>query len=159
MAEPTAVGPSALVDMKQGLDDITAKLRSLVNEIKAGNRPTKNGISYLEVKHLLLFSYCETLVFYILRKSEGRSVKDHPLWKRLAEIKFILEKVRVWFLHKSSPHLFRVFFFFFFFFFPISRKNISFGLQVWDRALELKQFINCCSCLSGICVQQMLGRQ
>lgn len=94
MAESTAVGPSALVDMKQGLDDITAKLRSLVNEIKAGNRPTKNGISYLEVKHLLLFSYCETLVFYILRKSEGRSVKDHPLWKRLAEIKFILDKIR-----------------------------------------------------------------
>jgi hypothetical protein len=120
MAEPTAVGPSALVDMKQGLDDITAKLRSLVNEIKAGNRPTKNGISYLEVKHLLLFSYCETLVFYILRKSEGRSVKDHPLWKRLAEIKFILEKVRVWFLLKSSPHLFREFFFFFFFFFTNS---------------------------------------
>jgi hypothetical protein len=131
MAEPTAVGPSALVDMKQGLDDITAKLRSLVNEIKAGNRPTKNGISYLEVKHLLLFSYCETLVFYILRKSEGRSVKDHPLWKRLAEIKFILEKVRVWFLHKTTPPLFRALFFFFFFFFP----NFKEEHKLWITSL------------------------
>lgn len=90
-----AIGSAALVDMKQGLDEITAKLRPLIDDIRAGNLPTKNGISYLEVKHLLLFSYCETLVFYVLCKSEGRSVKDHPLWQRLAEIKFILEKVRI----------------------------------------------------------------
>ena len=95
MAKPAAIGSSALVDMKQGLDDITAKLRPLIDEIKAGNLATKNGISYLEVKHLLLFSYCETLVFYILCKTEGRNIKDHPLWQRLAEIKFILEKVRI----------------------------------------------------------------
>ncbi|KAG0617768.1 hypothetical protein M758_4G013400 [Ceratodon purpureus] len=88
------IAAAALMEMKQGLDDITAKLRPLINEIKAGNMPTKNGISYLEVKHLLLFSYCETLVFYILCRAEGRNIKDHPLWLRLAEIKFILEKIR-----------------------------------------------------------------
>lgn len=89
-----SVSPAALVEMKQGLDDITGKLRPLIEEVRAGNLLTTSGISYLEVKHLLLFSYCETLVFYVLCKSEGRNIKDHPLWQRLAEIKFLLEKVR-----------------------------------------------------------------
>lgn len=94
MAEQDAIGAAALRDMKQGLDEITEKLRLLTEEVRSGQLPTKNGISYLEVKHLLLFSYCETLVFYMLCKSEGRSIQDHPLWQRLAEIKFVLEKIR-----------------------------------------------------------------
>ena len=64
-------------------------------KVREGRLPTKNGLSYLEVKHLLLFSYSETLVYYILCKSQGRSVKDHPLWLRLVEIKFFLEKVGI----------------------------------------------------------------
>lgn len=82
-------------------------------KVREGRLPTKNGLSYLEVKHLLLFSYSETLVYYILCKCQGRSVKDHPLWLRLVEIKFFLEKVRIVciptsnevFLHKIGARL------------------------------------------------------
>ncbi|MFS7955684.1 hypothetical protein Hanom_Chr07g00645521 [Helianthus anomalus] len=36
-------------------------------KVKSGVYPTSDGISYLEAKHLLLLSYCQSLVYYLLR--------------------------------------------------------------------------------------------
>ncbi|KAJ0926298.1 hypothetical protein HanRHA438_Chr04g0169451 [Helianthus annuus] len=35
--------------------------------VKSGVYPTSDGISYLEAKHLLLLSYCQSLGYYLLR--------------------------------------------------------------------------------------------
>ena len=43
---------------------------------------------------LLMLSYCSSIVFYLLLKAEGRSVKDHPVIERLVEIRLYLEKLR-----------------------------------------------------------------
>ena len=41
-----------------------------------------------------MLSYCVNIVFYLLLKSEGRSVRDHPVVLRLVEIRAYLEKLR-----------------------------------------------------------------
>lgn len=54
---------------------------------------TKGGMHYIEVKKLLLLSYCQAITFYLLLKSEGQPVRDHPVISRLVEIKNLLNKV------------------------------------------------------------------
>lgn len=90
-------GPELLTlitEMRDGLDDIRSKIQPLVDMVKEGQYGTGNGISYLEVKHLMLLSYCECIVFYLLLKAEAISVRDHPVISRLVEIKLFLEKIR-----------------------------------------------------------------
>lgn len=51
------------------------------------------GMHYLEVKKVLLLTYCQAISFYLLLKSEGHPVRDHPVIARLVEIKNLLDKV------------------------------------------------------------------
>ena len=54
----------------------------------------RQGLSFIESKYTLMLSYCCHIVFYLLMKSEGRSVRDHPLLTRLVELRAYLEKIR-----------------------------------------------------------------
>lgn len=77
-----------------GLDEVQSKLVRFMEKVKEGEFETKNGLSYLESKHLLLLFYCQCIVFYILLKANGRSVENHPVIARLIEIRLFLEKIR-----------------------------------------------------------------
>lgn len=61
--------------------------------MKAKQYPTSDGVSYLEAKHLLLINYCQSLVYYLLRKAKGLSIEGHPVVRSLVEIRLFLEKV------------------------------------------------------------------
>jgi U3 small nucleolar RNA-associated protein 3 len=66
----------------------------LLKKVRDAALPTSPGISYLEAKFHLLLSYCINICFYLLRKAEGKSVKDHPVIHQLVRIRTILEKLR-----------------------------------------------------------------
>src|SRR4051812_48951856 len=66
----------------------------LLKKVRDASLPTSPGISYLEAKFHLLLSYCINICFYLLRKAEGKSVKDHPVIHQLVRIRTILEKLR-----------------------------------------------------------------
>ncbi|XP_074308599.1 uncharacterized protein LOC141643363 isoform X2 [Silene latifolia] len=83
-----------LKEMKVGLDTVTSKVQALTSKVKEKQYPTAEGISYLEAKHLLLISYCQSLVYYLLRKAEGLSIEGHPVVRSLVEIRLFLEKIR-----------------------------------------------------------------
>ncbi|KAM7493489.1 hypothetical protein LguiB_028098 [Lonicera macranthoides] len=83
-----------LKEMKEGLDTVRSKVEALTVKVKADNFPTADGISYLEAKHLLLLNYCQSLVYYLLRKAKGFSIEGHPVLRSLVEIRLFLEKVR-----------------------------------------------------------------
>lgn len=85
---------AALKEMKEGLDTVKAKVQALTAKVKASQFPTAEGISYLEAKHLLLLSYCQSLVYYLLRKAKGLSIDGHPVVRSLVEIRLFLEKIR-----------------------------------------------------------------
>lgn len=61
--------------------------------MKENNYPTADGLSYLEAKHLLLLNYCQSIVYYLLRKAKGLSIEGHPVVRSLVEIRLFLEKV------------------------------------------------------------------
>jgi hypothetical protein len=61
---------------------------------KSAASQTGNGISFLQVKNMLLLSYCTNLCFFLLLKSEGKPVQDHPVVLQLARFRTILDKMR-----------------------------------------------------------------
>ncbi|KDP41500.1 hypothetical protein JCGZ_15907 [Jatropha curcas] len=83
-----------LKEMKDGLDTVRNKVQALTAKVKANNFPTADGISYLEAKHLLLLNYCQSLVYYLLRKAKGLSIENHPVVSSLIETRLFLEKIR-----------------------------------------------------------------
>ncbi|KAL8153962.1 hypothetical protein V2J09_011722 [Rumex salicifolius] len=85
---------AVLKEMKEGLDNVTSKVKDLTAQVKAKRYPTGEGISYLEAKHLLLLNYCQSIVYYMLRKAKGLSIEGHPLVRSLVETRLFLEKIR-----------------------------------------------------------------
>ncbi|XP_020103655.1 neuroguidin-like [Ananas comosus] len=85
---------AVLKEMKDGLDAVRSKVEALTLKVKQNQLPTENGISYLEAKHLLLLSYCQCAVYYLLRKAKGLSIEGHPVVRSLVEIRLFLEKIR-----------------------------------------------------------------
>ncbi|KAF3607317.1 hypothetical protein DY000_02044691, partial [Brassica cretica] len=70
---------TVLGEMKDGLDVVRSKVEALTAKVKADSYPTADGMLYLEAKHLLLLSYCQCLVYYLLRKAKGFSIDGHPV--------------------------------------------------------------------------------
>ncbi|KAL8026422.1 hypothetical protein ABFX02_14G026500 [Erythranthe guttata] len=83
-----------LKEMKDSLDSLGFKIQAFTDKVKAGNFPTADGISYLEAKHLLLLNYCQSLVYFVLRKAKGLSIQEHPVVRSLVESRLFLEKIR-----------------------------------------------------------------
>jgi|TARA_B110000977_G_scaffold194188_1_gene270389 U3 small nucleolar RNA-associated protein 3 len=81
-------------ELTKNLDEVRNSVEPVIAAARAGDLVTAEGISYLDAKHLLMLSYCVNIVFYLLLKSEGRPVKDHPVVLRLVEIRAYLEKLR-----------------------------------------------------------------
>jgi len=83
-----------LEDFKNTINQIRDQLQPLKQSIKEGRLPTSRGSSYLEMKYHLLMSYCTDIVFYLLLKSEGKSVKEHPVIDELVRLRTLLEKLK-----------------------------------------------------------------
>nr|XP_009783262.1 PREDICTED: uncharacterized protein LOC104231894 [Nicotiana sylvestris] len=87
---PELVG--LLSELSEALEQLDNKVNPILNKIN-GENMIKGGMHYIEVKKLLLLSYCQAITFYLLLKSEGQPVRDHPVISRLVEIKNLLNKV------------------------------------------------------------------
>ncbi|XP_062174089.1 protein THALLO [Alnus glutinosa] len=89
---PELVG--LLSELNDALEQIESKVNPLLSKVKKGEIMNEGGIRYLEVKQLLLLAYCQAITFYLLLKSEGQPVRDHPVLARLVEIKSLLDKTK-----------------------------------------------------------------
>ena len=78
------------------LADILSQLPALKEQAKklaelAENLPESldNGISLLDLKSQFLFSYNELLMVYMLLKTEGVDLKEHPLFASLVRERYL----------------------------------------------------------------------
>uniref|UniRef100_A0A0D6R543 Sas10 C-terminal domain-containing protein n=1 Tax=Araucaria cunninghamii TaxID=56994 RepID=A0A0D6R543_ARACU len=88
---PELVG--LLSEFKDGFVQLR-NVETVLRNVKANKNATNEGISYLQVKQLVLLCYCQSIVFYLLLKAEGRSIRDHPVIARLVEIRNFLDKIQ-----------------------------------------------------------------
>lgn len=83
-----------LSELNDALEQLENKVNPLVEKIRERESTKKGGMHYLEVKQLLLQTFCQAITFYLLLKSEGQPVRDHPVVSRLVEIKSLLDKIK-----------------------------------------------------------------
>ncbi|XP_019165891.1 PREDICTED: something about silencing protein 10 isoform X3 [Ipomoea nil] len=88
---PELVG--LLSELNEAHEELDNKVNPLLSKINVGSGK-KGELHYLEVKRLLLLSYCQAITFYLLLKSEGQPVCDHPVISRLVDIKALLDKMK-----------------------------------------------------------------
>ncbi|KAM1492996.1 hypothetical protein ACFX14_024780 [Malus domestica] len=89
---PELVG--LLSELNDAHEELERKVNPLLGKVKKGEVMLEGGMRYLEIKQLLLLSYCQAITFYLLLKSEGQPVRDHPVLARLIEIKILLDKMK-----------------------------------------------------------------
>ncbi|KAI3794700.1 hypothetical protein L1987_37333 [Smallanthus sonchifolius] len=89
---PELVG--LLSELNEAVDQLETKVDPILSKLKEEKNINQNGIQYMEVKKQLLLSYCQAITFYLLLKSEGHLVRDHPVLARIVEIKNLLDKMK-----------------------------------------------------------------
>ncbi|KAL9245001.1 hypothetical protein vseg_018711 [Gypsophila vaccaria] len=83
-----------LAELNDAFNDLETQVNPLLGKVKKVVNAKNEGKNYLEVKQLLLHAYCQAIVFYLLLKSEGHPVRDHPVIARIVEIKSLLDKTK-----------------------------------------------------------------
>ncbi|EKX73776.1 conserved hypothetical protein [Theileria equi strain WA] len=55
---------------------------------------TKDGMEYLDIRNELLLMYVSYLTYYLLLKTHGISIENHPVINRLLELRIMLDKAK-----------------------------------------------------------------
>jgi len=69
-------------------------IQDFSKRIEENPLPTDEGVSYLNVKFHMILCYLINLGYYLLCKSRGTPLKDHPVMLQLLRIKTILNKIQ-----------------------------------------------------------------
>ena len=89
---------SGVREVQERLTDVqgaTKKVKTTVSEISGVAGQTGDDVvDYLECKQQILLAYCQNLMFYLMLKAHGRSVKDHPVMDQMLELRYVMEKMR-----------------------------------------------------------------
>ncbi|KAH6834443.1 hypothetical protein C2S53_004178 [Perilla frutescens var. hirtella] len=83
-----------LSELDDALEQLQNKVNPFVEEIRGQESAKKGVLHYTEVKQYLLQSFCQAIAFYLLLKSEGQPVRDHPVVSHLVDIKSLLDKIK-----------------------------------------------------------------
>ncbi|XP_057437680.1 protein THALLO [Lotus japonicus] len=83
-----------LSELNEAHKQLECKINPFLSKVQKGEIVMEGGVRYFELKQLLLLSYCQAITFYLLLKSEGHPVHDHPVVARLAEIRELLDQIK-----------------------------------------------------------------
>ncbi|EGC33089.1 hypothetical protein DICPUDRAFT_81100 [Dictyostelium purpureum] len=83
-----------LEDFKIKMNEIKTSVLPALEKVKNNEIPTNKGISFLETKYQLLLSYCLNITYFLMLKSSGSSIKDHPVIDQIVKCRTMLEKIQ-----------------------------------------------------------------
>lgn len=70
------------------------ELEPIIEELRSKNVPTTHPIcSFIRLKNQLHLTYATNITFYLLLKASQKSIKNHPILKRLVQLRELLGKL------------------------------------------------------------------
>ncbi|KAJ2720809.1 hypothetical protein GGI07_004375 [Coemansia sp. Benny D115] len=75
-------------------DQVRELVDRLRERVQEGELVTKDGVSFLEVKHHTMLSYISNLAYLSLLKLNGKSIEAHPVVSHLVEDRTVLERMK-----------------------------------------------------------------
>jgi len=70
------------------------KIEPIVKRIEQNSFCPSTGIDFINIKYHLLLTCAININYYLLRKSSGNPVRDHPVIRQILRIRGMLEKLR-----------------------------------------------------------------
>mmetsp|Transcript_12333 Transcript_12333/g.18417 ORF Transcript_12333/g.18417 Transcript_12333/m.18417 type:complete len:494 (+) Transcript_12333:18-1499(+) len=83
-----------LKDIQIKIKEIRTHIKPILKNVKVGKYCTEEGYSYLETKYRTLLSYCMDITYYLILKTTGETIENHPVLARMVESRMILEKMK-----------------------------------------------------------------
>ncbi|CAK8577573.1 unnamed protein product [Lathyrus sativus] len=83
-----------LSELNEAHTELECKINPFLSKVKKGETVLEGVVRYFELKQPLMLSYCQAITFYLLLKSEGQPVDDHPVIARLEEIKELINQIK-----------------------------------------------------------------
>lgn len=81
-----------LPDLQTKLKNLSTIIKALGDDLKKSSHHNKPlsavGEEYLDTKIQTYLNYCMMIGSYMLLKSEGKNVRDHPVMKYLVKARF-----------------------------------------------------------------------
>ena len=97
VAAPFSMSAAALEELAEKAEALAGRVSSRAN--KASDEfeedEEEDDASYFKMKQELLTTYCGMLSYYLCRKARGESIQDHPVVRRLYELRLTFEKLRL----------------------------------------------------------------
>jgi len=82
-----------LEEFRERMDEVIRVYEPLMQMVKSGKIPSKQGQEYVALRHSLLMNYCVNLSFYFQLKACKERVTNHPVIQRIMEHKELLKKL------------------------------------------------------------------
>lgn len=83
-----------LKEMSTNAKNLSEKVRSLTKKLKAGELRSEKGLSFLEMRNMMLLSYLMDVSSVTLTKSSGRTVQNLAAIRRIVESRTVMEKMK-----------------------------------------------------------------
>ena len=97
VAAPFSMSAAALEELAEKAEALAGRVSSRAT--KASDEfeedEEEDDASYFKMKQELLTTYCGMLSYYLCRKARGESIQDHPVVRRLYELRLTFEKLRL----------------------------------------------------------------
>lgn len=81
-------------DFRQHLEESESLLEPILDYVKQNQLPSLPIFEFVATKNHLTLAYCSNVSFYLVLKAQRCSIKNHPLVKRLVQMRQLLQQLQ-----------------------------------------------------------------
>lgn len=92
-------------DFQQNLEESKTLLEPILDYVKTNHLPSLPIFEFVATKNNLILTYCSNVSFYLVLKAQRSSIKNHPLVKRLVQMRQLLQQLQEKYDRVIKPQL------------------------------------------------------
>ncbi|XP_037037308.1 something about silencing protein 10 [Bradysia coprophila] len=92
-------------DFQQHLEESQSLLEPILDYVEKNKLPSLPIFEFVATKNNLILTYCSNVSFYLVLKAQRSSIKNHPLVKRLVQMRQLLQQLQEKYDRVIKPQL------------------------------------------------------